>query len=33
MNAFPNLKSRRNPEALQALRERIEHMRNERRKK
>lgn len=33
MNAFPNLKSRRNPEALQALRERIERMRNERRKK
>lgn len=33
MNAFPNLKSRRNPEALQALRERFERMRNERRKK
>ena len=33
MNAFPNLKSRRNPEVLQALRERIERMRNERRKK
>lgn len=32
MNAFPNLKSKRNPEALQALRERIEKLRAERKK-
>ena len=32
MNAFPNLKSKRNPEALQALRERIEKLRTERKK-